>query len=128
MNTEDVIAGYLKLRREKEAIEARAKAELAEVKEKMEVLENYILRVLNESGADSIKVSGLGTAYLSLKSYASVADRVALRAFIEETGEIDLLNMAVNKTALQEYMAANDGRVPPGVNYKTEREVVIRKA
>lgn len=124
----EVIEKYLQLRRRKEEIERRAKEEVAEVKGKMEILENYILSVLNEMGADNIKVQGVGTAYLSTKDFVSVQDGAALREHILTSGDLELLNMAANKTAVREYMARNGGHLPPGVAMRTEREVVIRKA
>jgi hypothetical protein len=50
----------------------------------------------------------------------------AVLDFIKDTGSFDMLNKAVNKTAVHGYIEQNK-TVPPGVNYGTRVDVNIRK-
>ena len=64
VNVDDVVATYMKLRSQKEAIEAEVKDKVKGLKEKMEKLEAWIKEQADAQGVSSFKTKH-GTAFLT---------------------------------------------------------------
>lgn len=125
VKVDDVIATYMKLRGQKEAIEAQMKEQSAAIKAKMEKLESWIKEQADVQGVTSFKTKH-GTAFLTTTDYANVADWDAMLAFVRENEAYDLFEKRVSKTAVRGYIEQTKA-VPPGVNYGTRLDVNIRK-
>jgi hypothetical protein len=125
VNVDDVVATYMKLRSQKEAIEAEVKDKVAGIKAKMEKLEAWIKEQADAQGVTSFKTKH-GTAFLTTTDYANVADWDAVLDFIRTQEAYDMLEKRISKVAVRGYIEANKA-VPPGVNYGTKLEVNIRK-
>lgn len=125
VKVDDVIATYMKLRGQKEAIEAQMKEQTAAIKAKMEKLESWIKEQADVQGVTSFKTKH-GTAFLTTTDYANVADWDAMLAFVRENEAYDLFEKRVSKTAVRGYIEQTKA-VPPGVNYGTRLDVNIRK-
>ena len=125
VNVDDVVATYMKLRSQKEAIEAEVKDRVSGIKAKMEKLEAWIKEQADSQGVTSFKTKH-GTAFLTTTDYANVADWDAVLNFIRENESYDMLEKRISKIAVRGYIEANKA-VPPGVNYGTKLEVNIRK-
>ena len=125
VKVDDVIATYMKLRSQKEAIEAQMKEQTAAIKAKMEKLESWIKEQADVQGVTSFKTKH-GTAFLTTTDYANVADWDAVLNFIQEASAFDMLEKRVSKIAVRGYIEEHKA-VPPGINYGTKLEVQIRK-
>ena len=125
IKVDDVIATYMKLRSQKESLEAETKEKVAEVKAKMEKLEAWIKEQADLQGVTSFKTKH-GTAFLTTTDYATVADWDAMLTFVRENDAYDMLEKRVSKTAVRGYIEQTK-TVPPGVNYGTRLDVNIRK-
>jgi hypothetical protein len=125
INVDDVVSTYLKLRAQKEAIEAKTKEQVANIKANMEKLEAWIKEQADAQGVTSFKTRH-GTAFLTTNDYANVADWDAMLAFVREHDAYDMLEKRVSKTAVRGYIEQTK-QVPPGVNYGTRLDVNIRK-
>lgn len=125
VNVDDVVATYMKLRSQKEAIEAEVKDRVSGIKAKMEKLEAWIKEQADAQGVTSFKTKH-GTAFLTTTDYANVADWDAVLDFIRTQEAFDMLEKRISKIAVRGYIEANKA-VPPGVNYGTKLEVNIRK-
>ena len=125
INVDDVIATYMKLRNQKEAIEAEVKDQVVGIKAKMEKLETWIKEQADAQGVTSFKTKH-GTAFLTTTDYANVADWDAVLDFIRENEAYDMLEKRISKIAVRGYIDLNKA-VPAGVNYGTKLEVNIRK-
>jgi hypothetical protein len=119
------IAAYIKLRNMKAEIENKTKAEVETINKKLDKLEVWLKSKADEVGTSSFKTPA-GTAFLSSKDNASVADWDVLLGFITEKGAYDLLNKAVNKSAVRAYLDETK-TLPPGVNYSSTITVSVRK-
>lgn len=120
-----VVATYMKLRAQKDAIEAQVKADVEELKAKMEKIEAWIKEQADTQGVTSFKTNH-GTAFLTTVDYANVADWDAVLKYIRDNEAFDMLEKRISKTAVRGYIE-NTKTVPPGVNYGTKLEVNIRK-
>jgi len=125
VNVDDVVATYMRLRSQKEAIEAEVKDKVSNIKAKMEKLEAWIKEQADAQGVTSFKTKH-GTAFLTTTDYANVADWDAVLDFIRGNEAYDMLEKRISKIAVRGYIEANKA-VPPGVNYGTKLEVNIRK-
>ena len=125
VNVDDVVATYMKLRSQKEAIEAEVKDRVSTIKAKMEKMEAWIKEQADVQGVTSFKTKH-GTAFLTTTDYANVADWDAVLDFIRTQEAFDMLEKRISKIAVRGYIEVNKA-VPPGVNYGTKLEVNIRK-
>lgn len=125
VNVSDIVRTYMKLRNQKEQIEAETKDRVAKLKEKMVKLESWIKEKADADGVTSFKTDH-GTAFLTTTDYANVADWDAVLGFIRENEAYDMLEKRISKLAVRGYIETNKA-VPPGVNYGTKLEVNIRK-
>lgn len=120
-----VVGAYLKLRNEKERIEAETKEKVRDIKEQMIKLEGWLMRRADEQGVTSFKTNN-GTAFVTTVDFAQVADWDAVLDHVKANDAYDLLERRVSKRAVREYIdATND--IPPGVNYGSKLEVNVRK-
>ena len=121
-----VLAKYMQLRTDKERIEADTKSQLEPIINNMQLIEKYLKQVMDERGITQIKSDKYGTAFLSTTDYANVENWDALLNFITTNSHYEMLQKAVTKTAVREYIESYKA-VPPGVNYGTKIDVSIRK-
>lgn len=125
ITVDQAIAAYMKLRQKKSEVEAQIKDEVAQIEAGMDKIEKWIKTQADTMGVTSFKTKH-GTAFLTTKDYANVENWDATLAFIKENDAYDMLNKAVNKTAVRGYIDQHKA-VPPGVNYGTKIEVSVRK-
>jgi hypothetical protein len=125
VNVDDVIAAYMKLRKQRDAIEAEVKDKVSEIKAKLVKLESWIKEQADAQGVTSFKTPH-GTAFLTTTDYANVADWDAVLGFIRENEAYDMLEKRVSKIAVRSFIEHSKS-VPPGVNYGTKLEVNVRK-
>ena len=125
LTIDKVIGTYLKLRGEKEAMEAETKKKVKDIKEQLVKIEAYLKEQADKTGVDSFKTAN-GTAFLTTTDFAQVADWDAVLEFVKEKDAYDLLEKRVSKTAVRGYIEL-DKAVPSGVNYGTRIDVNVRK-
>jgi len=125
LTIDKVIGTYLKLRGDKEAMEAETKKKVKDIKEQLVKIEAYLKGQADKTGVDSFKTAN-GTAFLTTTDFAQVADWDAVLEFVKEKDAYDLLEKRVSKTAVRGYIEA-DKSVPSGVNYGTRIDVNVRK-
>jgi uncharacterized protein YccT (UPF0319 family) len=126
MDVSQYVEKYLALKDKISELEEAHKVKLAPMKEMLTKIENAIMAELNRLGADSMKTPA-GTAYKSSFVSVSVADRSMFMEFLQSADLWHMLDVKANKTAVKEYRAAN-GDLPPGINYREEVTVNIRRS
>ena len=107
-------------------IAGRHKAELEPLLEEQKLCELFIKDSMNTAGEQQIKMADGSMAYFISKDSVKVEDFDATIAFIQEHGSWHLLNHAVNKTAVKEYIDQHN-MPPPGVVYSSYRDLAWRK-
>ena len=125
VRVDDVIATYMKLRNEKDAIEAEIKSQVAGLKAKMDKIEAWLKEQADAQGVTSFKGKH-GTAFLTTTDYANVADWDAVLEFVRANEAFDMLEKRVSKIAVRGYIERNKS-VPAGVTYGTKIDVTVRK-
>lgn len=126
MKLSDLVAKYIELRDKKYELKHQYEFKAAKIDEVLDKIEAKLLETFDSAGIDSCKTEA-GTAYASSFSTASVADPDAFLEFIVENEEWSLIERRASKTAVEQFIVAN-GDVPPGINYRKERVVNIRRS
>ncbi len=127
MKLSEAVELYIKLRDRKAEMKAEFDAQVAGIQEKMDKLEAKLLEVFNKTGTDSVKTP-FGTAYTSTRVSVTAADREAFMNFVRANEEWSLLEVRPSKTAVEQFRAANDNEIPPGLNIREERVVNVRRS
>jgi len=126
MKLSELVAKYIELRDKKYELKHQYDFKAAQLDETLGKIEAKLLQVFDSAGMDSVKTE-FGTAYASTRSTASVADKETFMNFIKENEEWSLMEVRAAKLAIEQYKTAN-GDLPPGINYREERVVNIRRS
>ncbi len=121
MTMDKLVAGYLRIRKAREEMAARHKAELAVLDEDMEKLEAVMNQQLTLAGVESARTAH-GTVFKSTWTSARVQDWSTTLDYILENERFDLLEARVNKTTANEI-----GNVP-GVIYDRGIRINVRSS
>jgi len=125
-NLERLLTAYVRMRDKRSQIKREFDEADGALRKKMGLVEGELLKMLNKAGSDSLKVAGVGQAYLAKKVTVRATDWDALWKHIFETQNIDLLQKRVGSRAVQEFYDT-EGELPPGVDMNTERVVNVRR-
>lgn len=123
---EQLIGNYVALRDRKRLIEAQHKEALKPYNQIMEEIEGQLLAMMQRDGVNSLNTDG-GTAYQSVKRRATIQDRTAFRDFVISHQQFDLVDWRANAPNVFDYIEANGGVAPPGVNPSSYVEVNVRR-
>ena len=128
MKLDELVANYIKLRDKKSLLKKQYDEKVAKVDAVMDKMEAIILKTFQDSGIDSARTDA-GTAYISTRTSATVGSREELFQWIQEDFDERsiFLENRVSKVAVEQYKAANDD-LPPGVNFRSEVTVGVRRA
>lgn len=126
MNYNELVEAYIKYRDVKAQYKAEYDAKVQKLELVLEKIEQKLMAYMNETGLESIR-TGAGTAYKSVKTTASVADRDIFLDFVREQDAWELLETRAAKKAVEEYRAANDD-LPPGINWSSVYTVNVRRS
>jgi len=126
MKMSDLVQKYIEVRDKKAQLKAEFDMKASKLDAVMEKIEGKLLEVFADTGMDSVKTE-FGTAYTSTRTAASVADREAFMEFVKSNDEWPLLEIRASKAAVEQYRSAND-ELPPGINWREERVVNIRRS
>lgn len=123
---DDIVAAYVRLRDQKAELKAQQAEALKPYDEALAKLEAEALRILSDTGVESMKTSA-GTVYQSVAMSVTVQDKSAFMDYIKEHQAFDLLDVRANKTAVQDFVTENQD-TPPGVVIRREMKVGFRRA
>lgn len=127
MKMDDLVQKFIQLRTKKSQLKAAYDAEVAKYDNLQDKIEALLLLRFSEMGIDSVKTDQ-GTAYSSTRTSASLADWDSFKMFCEaQEDPYQYLDRRANKTAIEQYRAANDD-LPPGINWSETRVINFRKS
>jgi hypothetical protein len=118
---ETLIARYIELRDEKNALKDKHKEELEPFSRRMGAIEDEVLARLHSRGTTNTKGPS-GTAYTSMKTSAKVTDRDTFLNYVIDNSRWALLTTHVTKEEV-ELITSTTGEPPPGV--EVSREIVV---
>jgi len=125
LNLDTVMARRFALVEEMKTIQVRHNLELMPLNDELALCETFIKDVMNKAGLKQAKTAA-GMAFFTTKDSVTVEDWEATLSYIETTKNFGLLNRAVNKTAVKEYIEEFK-TPPPGVKYDAYRDLAWRR-
>jgi len=126
MKLSELVAKYIELRDRKAQVKAEFDEKAAKLDAALDQIEGALLKTFESAGMDSVKTE-FGTAYTTLQTTASVADADVFRQFVKDHDAWEMMQARVSKSAVEQYKAVH-GDIPPGVNWREERVVNVRRA
>lgn len=127
MKASELVGAYIKLRNRKAALKADYDKQVAQVDGALGRIEAVLMAAFQKAGLDSISTAD-GTAYVSTRTSATVADRDAfLHSFVIPNEAWEFLENRVSKGAVDAFVAEH-GDLPPGINYRRDRVINVRKS
>lgn len=126
VNVGAIVEKYLALRDRKAELKAAYDASVKDIDVAMERVENYLLRVMQEQGLESVRTP-FGTPYISRRTSATVADWESFLGFVKANDEWSMLKRDVSKTVVEQYRNEHND-LPPGLNWREERVVNIKRS
>jgi hypothetical protein len=128
VNTEDLVAAYLKIRGRREQLLRKYEEQDKELKDELVQLESALLEVCNSVNADSIKTSH-GTVMRKLNERFSCSDWDKFYDFVFQHGAPQLLEKRIHQSNFREFLKEHpDDGLPPSVNVFREYGVSVRKS
>jgi len=128
VTVDKVVEAYIKTRDTISDIKREMEERMAELEKVQEKRAQWLDAKLREVGVENIR-SEHGTVYYAKKESVRVADWDKVLEHIVMNESWELLNKAVNKTAVLELMGEErDIRKMPGVNYTAVREITVRRS
>lgn len=124
---EEVISAHIKLRDFIDETEKAQAAEVAPLKAKLKVMEDWLLAKLDADGLQNISVKGVGVAFKKKASSVTVGDWDATLTWIKQNEAWDYLPRSVVKTAVEAYIKQHQ-EPPPGVNYSAIFKLHVNRA
>lgn len=126
MQLNELIAKYVELRDKKAELATAAKEKIARIDVVLDKMEAALLVALEQSGAESFKTDQ-GTAYKTDKVSCTTADKTVFLEFIRANDLWPLLDARPLKAAIEEYKNEH-GDIPPGLNWRSEKVVNVRRS
>lgn len=117
---------YRKIQGKIEELTAAYERELAELKEKQDILKIQLKDQMLALNMTSVKTAE-GTVVMSTKTRYSATDWDALRTFIKENDALDLLEKRVAQTNMGQFIKDHPDNVPPGIQTQSEYVISVRK-
>jgi hypothetical protein len=122
----NLIEVYVALRDRRAQRKAAYSEDDAGDKLKQDKIEVEFIRRLTDRGVDSVSARGVGTAYMSTRSTATVADPDAFWNYVRDNDAYELVENRVNKTAHSQHQEAHGENVP-GVSTSATTVVNFRR-
>jgi len=93
----------------------------------MGIFSKRLQQLMKAAGVTSFRHKEHGTAFEKEVDWITVQDWAAFRDWVIENDMLQMFSKAVNKTAVKEYMKANNNALPPGLSYGKKVEVQVRR-
>lgn len=125
--TQVLVKTYLKMRDARAALSAEYEAKDKEIKDKMEVVENYLLETCKRAGGN-VSIPGVGVVIRGVSTRYWTSDWEAMHAFIKENNAIELLERRIAQRAMGEFLKSNPDKMPKGMNVESKYTVTVRRS
>lgn len=117
---------YVQLRDRKTELKTEYEKSVEQIDAAMTRIENFLLKHLNDSGSESVRTEA-GTFFKSERTSATVADWDAALNFIRDNEHWAMLDKRVSKAFVVAYKEEHND-LPPGINWRSEVTVNVRRA
>lgn len=107
-------------------MEGQFKNQIAPLKEELTLCEQFVKSQMLATGLQQVKTAAGHQTFFTTKDSVTVEDWDAALAFIRKEEAWHLLNHAVGKTSVKEFIEVNNAP-PPGVRYDSFKDLAWRR-
>lgn len=125
MNTGKLVSAYVRIRDARAELKRKYEEDDAELKAKLDTIEQKLLDLTKEHGLDSLKTP-YGTASRTVRTRYWAPDWEAFTKFLDENGSYDLLERRIHQTNFQQFLKNNPDIQPP-VNADSRYTITVRR-
>jgi len=118
---------YIKIRDARDTARKEADRIEADFEEQLDIINQQILQICEETGADSIKTAH-GTAIRTVKSRYWTNDWERFYDFIFEHKVPELLERRVHQTNIKQFLEENPDLLPAGLNVDSAYSINVRRS
>ena len=126
-NIDKLVEVYIKIRDARDEIRREAEKKEADLNEQLATIEQEILDVCKQTGADSIKTQH-GTAMRGVKSRFWTSDWENFYDFIYKQNEFGLLEKRIHQTNMKQFLEENPDLHPAGLNVDRTYAITVRRS
>jgi hypothetical protein len=123
MDVQRIMHAYMAIR----AKRAELSKQDTELKEQQEKLSNAMLKLMQDQNVSSLRTD-LGNVYKQEEITPACSDWDAFYRWVAENNTFEALERRIKKDFVKEYMASNEGALPPGVSVYREYVARVRKS
>lgn len=128
ITADQVVDAYTQTRDQIAQLTKELEEKLKPLRELQERRENWLMGEITRTGLKNLPTK-FGTAYIIRSESVTCADWDAFIGYVQETGQFNLLDHRINKTAALEIMGENrQNPPPPGANYSAIQKIGVRKS
>jgi predicted metal-dependent phosphotriesterase family hydrolase len=118
---------YIKIRDARDIARKEADRIETDFEEQLDIINQQILQICEETGADSIKTAH-GTAIRTVKSRYWTNDWERFYDFIFEHQVPELLERRVHQTNIKQFLEENPDLLPAGLNVDSAYSITVRRS
>lgn len=126
-SVDKLVSIYIKIRDARDEVVKKAKQQEEELEAQLAIIEQEILAICKETGADSIKTPH-GTAMRAVKSRYTTNDWERFYAFMFEHNAPDLLEKRIHQTNMKQFLEENPDLHPAGLNVDRTYAITVRRS
>ncbi len=125
MDTSKLVAAYVRIRDTRNDLKKKFDEQDAELKSKLDAIEQELLNLAKEHGMDSIKTAH-GTASRQVMTRYWAPDWDSFTKFLDENGSYDLLERRIHQGNFKQFLEDNPDVKPP-VNADSRYVIRVRR-
>jgi hypothetical protein len=126
-SVDELVTVYIKIRDARDAARKQADEVDADFDEQLDVINQQILEICKETGADSIKTKH-GTAIRTIKSRYWTNDWERFYDFMFEHNVPELLERRIHQTNIKQFLEENPDLLPAGLNVDSAYSITVRRS
>ena len=123
-SVDELVTVYIKIRDARDAARKQADEIDADFDEQLDVINQQILEICKETGADSIKTKH-GTAIRTIKSRYWTNDWERFYDFMFEHNVPELLERRIHQTNIKQFLEENPDLLPAGLNVDSAYSITV---
>ena len=126
-SVEQLVSVFIKIRDARDAARRAWEEQEADFNEQLDLIDQQLLEICKETGADSIKTKH-GTAIRSVKSRYWTNDWESFYDFIYKQNEFGLLEKRIHQTHMKQFLEENPDLLPAGLNVDSQYTITVRRS
>tara|TARA_Y100001973_G_C5208374_1_gene343412 strand:+ start:3587 stop:3973 length:387 start_codon:yes stop_codon:yes gene_type:complete len=126
MKVDKLVKVYVKIRDERKKILSDYEKRDSELKESLETIEEALLEVCKDTGADSLRTE-FGTITRRVQKRYRTADFEAFSSFVKENDAIELLEKRISQNNMSTFLQENPDKIPPGLIVDSKYAISVRR-